>query len=100
MLVPNTPLISMGGGDCRGSLREMGLGRSPRKGEVGRLGEVAEAVTAERGGGMETDVGVDKLVVRTGEAAVWESGGSWKVGLLLNSENDCGGVLEMGESPS
>lgn len=81
-----------------GSLSEMGFERRPRKGEVGRVGEVAED---ERGTGcgmvtMGAFAAVGVVAVKTGEGAVWESGGSWKVGLLKSGN----GGRVIGESPS
>jgi hypothetical protein len=80
-----------------GSLSEMGFGRRPRKGEVERVGEVAE----ERGKGcgmvtMGALAAVGVVAVKTGDGAVWESGGSWKVGLLKSGN----GGRVIGESPS
>jgi hypothetical protein len=78
----------------------MGLGRSPRKGEVESVGEVADE---PREGGTDGIVtigafaAVGVVAVKTGEGAVWESGGSWKVGRLKSGKP---GGREIGESPS
>ena len=84
-------------------MREMGLGRRPRKGEVGRWGDVADDCADEEsgtGGGMVTMgafAAVGVVAVKTGEGAVWESSGSWKVGRVKSGKP---GGRDIGESPS
>ena len=80
----------------------MWLERRPRKGEDGSEGDDARLESDEESGmeGMVTMgalAAVGVVAVKTGEGAVWESGGSWKVGRLKFGKF---GGRETGDSPS